>query len=182
LPQGEACSERRQVLLPEPTQPHGGGVNWHRRVVHRSDGRTAVRSRGGTGCGSSVPWAQALQHGHPAARAGDQDGTSARRVLAQRGTAASVPAEFKTMALSFGADRLLDTVLRPGSEGGFSRLASLGVPPTAGPQGLAGTQHICGACLWAGGVEGFGFPPFRSAFRTCPEATQWKVLVTFLSI
>lgn len=93
-----------------------------------------------------------------------------------------VPAEFKTMALSFGADRLLDTVLRPGSEGGFSRLASLGVPPTAGPQGLAGTQHICGACLWAGGVEGFGFPLFRRPFRTCPEATQWKVLVTFLSI
>jgi len=40
-------------------------------------------------------------NGHPAARAGVQDVVPARRVLAQRGTVASVPAEFKTMALPF---------------------------------------------------------------------------------
>jgi hypothetical protein len=31
-------------------------------------------------------------------------------------------------------------------------------------------------------VDGLGCPRSRSAFKTCLEATQWKVLVTFLSI
>jgi len=42
--------------------------------------------------------------------------------------------------------------------------------------------RFCGCLSLTGRAESFGCLPPRSAIRTCPEATQWKVLVTFLSI
>jgi len=92
--------QRPTGSVSEPT--HGWWCYWHRVVVRCLDSGTAIRFRGGKWCGSSVLSAQASRNGLPAARAGVQDVMSARRVLTRRGTAASVPAEFKTMALSFG--------------------------------------------------------------------------------
>jgi len=57
-----------------------------------------------------------------------------------------------------------------------------GVLPTVGPQGLAHGGTMTGACLLAGMGRELRLSPAPYAFRTCPEATQWKVLVTFLSI
>jgi len=81
-----------------------------------------------------------------------------------------------------GADRLLDTVLRPGPSGR--------VRPPVQPWCVAGVPDRKvrrKATRWRAPVsgrrvDGFGCPRSRSAFKTCLEATQWKVLVTFLSI
>jgi len=108
---------------------------------------------------------------------------SARRALVRRGTATSVLAEFKTMALSFGADRLLDTVLRPGRSGRVRPPGMPGVPPESWAARSCRKAARWRVPVFGQAVGGLRLSPCaRSAFRTCPEATQWKVLVTFLSI
>jgi hypothetical protein len=146
------------------------------------DSDTAIRSRGGKWCGSSVLSAQASRNGLPAARAGVQDVMPARRVLTRRGTAASVSAEFKTMALSFGAAVYKIPYCVQVRRLGLPCHRLWCVVGWRGRKVLAESGTFAGACSWAGWAENFGCLPPRSAFRTCPEATQWKVLVTFLSI
>jgi len=85
------------------------------------------------------------------------------------------------MALPLGADRLLDTVLRPGSSGRVRPPVQPGVSLERWPQGRRKATRWR-APVSGRRVDGFGCRRSRSAFKTCLEATQWKVLVTFLSI
>jgi len=125
--------------------------------------------------------AQTSQSGLPAARAGVHGVTAARRVLARRRTAACVPAEFKTMALSFGAGRLLDTVLRPDSSAGLARLRFWSVAGSLDRKVWAESSTISGCLLrqtrWAASAVRCPY-----SLRDLSRGTQWKVLVTFLSI
>jgi hypothetical protein len=81
--------------------------------VRRLGGGTAIRRRGGEWLRLAVAVGPGLTEWSPGRKGGRSGRDASTQGLDPRGTAAHVPAGFKTMALSFGADRLLDTVLRP---------------------------------------------------------------------
>lgn len=90
-----------------------------------------------------------------------------------------VPAEFKTRMLSFGIRRLLGNRTAVPVRSGSLDQDDWRAPGWASPQG-GGREEYDDTYLRAGGLESFGCPTVSLVLQACLEATQWKVLVTFL--